>query len=280
VSKLVSKLERRLLRRVSQASREFAMLEPDDRVMVCVSGGKDSLAMLHLLRLTQKLVPFRFEVIAVHLDQNQPGQPKDLLPNFFEEQGVDYRIVERDTYSVVQAKTAPGKIPCSLCSRLRRGILYSTAEELGATKIALGHHRDDIIETALLNLLYSGQLKAMPPRLRSDDGKHVVIRPLAYCAEEDIAAYTFEQGWPIMPCGLCGSLGEDAQRQRVKALIDELHRDNPVVRGSMMAALRNVRVSHLLDRGLWDRLGHTEWVGLDETLAETDASCGVSAHAG
>lgn len=242
------------------------MLEPNDRVMACVSGGKDSLAMVRLLRLSQEIVPFHFDLVAVHLDQGFPGQPRRLLPDFFEAEGVDYRVVERDTHSVVQDKTRPGKSPCSLCARLRRGILYTTAEELGATKIALGHHRDDIIETALLNLLYSGQLKAMPPRLRSDDGAHVVIRPLAYCAEADIAEYVGRRGWETMPGGLCGFRVEDAKRQRVKELIDELHRDNPVVRGSMMAALRNVRVSHLLDRGLWDRLGHTEWVGLDESL--------------
>jgi len=272
----LAKLERRLLGRISRASKDFGMIGPNDRVMVCVSGGKDSLAMLHLLRELQKKTPFDFSIIAVNLDQKQPNFPAETLPNYFAAEGYEYRIVERDTYSVVIDKIPEGKTYCSLCSRLRRGILYDVAVELGATKIALGHHRDDIIETLVLNLLYSGQLKAMPPILRSDDGRNTVIRPLAYCAEEEIAEYAAAMRFPIIPCDLCGSQ-ENLQRKKVKALLAQLEAENPKVKGNLFASLGNVRVSHLLDRDLWSALGVTTPSGKDEALTglDSDAADGV-----
>ncbi len=250
----LAKLEQKLLRNLSRVSREFGLIEPGDTIMVCLSGGKDSYAMLELLEATRHVVPFEFTLVAVNLDQKQPGFPADVLPAYLESRGFRYLVVERDTYSVVIDKIPEGKTYCSLCSRLRRGILYQTAVELGATKIALGHHRDDILETTLLNLFYSGQLKTMPPILRSDDGRNVVIRPLAYCAEADIAEYARLKAFPIIPCDLCGSQ-DNLKRQKIKRLITELHSDNDNVRGNMLSALRNVRVSHLLDRDLWAQVG-------------------------
>ena len=193
--------------------------------------------------------------MAVNLDQKQPGFPADVIPDFCEAQGYAYKVIEQDTYSVVVSKIPAGKTYCSLCSRMRRGILYDAAQDLGATKIALGHHRNDIIETLLLNIFYSGQLKAMPPKLRSDDGRNVVIRPLAYCLEADIETFARRMAFPVIPCDLCGSQ-ENLHRKRIKRLIAELDADNPKVSGNMFASLRNVRVSHLLDRDLWDRCGH------------------------
>jgi tRNA 2-thiocytidine biosynthesis protein TtcA len=248
------KLEKRLVRRVAKASDDFGLIAPNDRIMVCVSGGKDSYTMLHLLRVLQRSVPFEFSMIAVNLDQKQPNFPPEVIPNYMRENGYEFEVVERDTYSVVVDKIPEGKTYCSLCSRLRRGILYDTAVRLGATKIALGHHRDDIIETAVLNLLYSGQLKAMPPKLRSDDGRNVVIRPMAYCVEEEITEFAALMKFPIIPCDLCGSQ-ENLHRKKVKRLISQLHAENPVVRGNIFAALGNVRPSHLLDKGLYARLG-------------------------
>lgn len=242
---------------LARASLDFRLIEPDDRILVAVSGGKDSLVLLHLLARLQPRAPFSFTFIAVTVDQKQPGYPEAVLPDFYRRRGYEYRIVEEDTYSIVKAKVEPGKTYCSLCSRLRRGILYHTAQELGATKIALGHHRDDVIETLLLNLFFSGQLKAMPPRLRSDDGRNTVIRPLIYCTEEDIRAYAQEQGLPVMPCGLCGAQ-PNLQRRRIKALIAEMAKDNPHVPGNLFAALGNVRPSHLLDPKLWRELGGPE----------------------
>jgi len=257
----VSRLEPRLLRQVTHASRDHRLLEPGDKVMVCVSGGKDSLVMLHLLRQLQHRVPFALDLVAVNLDQKQPGFPADVLPRYFEEHGYPYEIVEADTYSIVTGKIQPGATYCSLCSRLRRGILYTTARRLGCTKVALGHHRDDIIETVLLNLFFAGQLKAMPPRLRSDDGTNVVIRPLAYCLESDIAALAQELELPVLPCGLCGSQ-ENLQRQRIKELLATLSADNDKIPGNIFAALGNVVPSHLLDPAV--RLG----AGLDPVTAE------------
>jgi tRNA 2-thiocytidine biosynthesis protein TtcA len=260
-----TRLEKRLLAQVAQASADFRLLEPGDRIVVAVSGGKDSHALLWLLRQISLKAPFDFSLVAVNLDQGHPGFPKQVLPDYFEREGYDYRIVERDTYSIVQRNIPAGKTQCSLCSRLRRGILYNLAQELGATKIALGHHRDDLIETLLLNVLYSGQIKAMPPRLRSDDGRNVVIRPLVYCAERELAAFAAERSFPIIPCDLCGSQ-PNLQRQRIKALIAELHADNPNVRGNLFAALGNVRATHLCDRRLAAALGLEEARGADPFL--------------
>lgn len=261
----MSRLEKRLLSTMVRASREFQLVEPGDRIMACLSGGKDSYVMLHLLRAMQRKAPFEFSIIAVNLDQKQPGFPEHVLPNWLEDNGYEYKIVERNTYDVVTSKTPEGKTYCSLCSRLRRGILYDTAVELGATKIALGHHRDDVIETLLLNIFYSGQLKAMPPRLHSDDGRNVVIRPLVFCAEEEIAAFAEEMEFPIIPCNLCGSQ-DNLHRQKVKDLIAQLQADNDCVKGNLLASLANVKVSHLLDADLWRRAGLDLPVGDDGTL--------------
>lgn len=255
-------LEKRLVRKVAKASDQFALIEPDDHVMVCVSGGKDSYTMLHLLREVRRHAPFDFSLVAVNLDQKQPNFPADVIPRYMEENGYDYRVIEKDTYSVVTDKIPAGKTYCSLCSRLRRGILYQTAVELGATKIALGHHRDDAIETLLLNLLYSGQIKAMPPKLRSDDGRNVVIRPLITCHEEEIAELAGMLEFPIIPCDLCGSQ-EGLHRNKVKQLIAELHAENPNVKGNLFSALSNVRPTHLLDRKLHALIGHDVMVGRD-----------------
>jgi len=250
----MSRLQKVLHRHVARAVRDFRMIGPGDRIMVGVSGGKDSYTLLHILRQMQRKAPFDFSVVAVTLDQGQPGFPADMLEAWYQEQGYEARVIYRDTYSVVLDKIPAGKTYCSLCSRLRRGILYSAAEDLGANKIALGHHRDDFLQTALLNLFYSGQIKSMAPYLRADDGRNTVIRPLLYCDEGDIAAFAAEQGFPIIPCNLCGSQ-DNMHRQKVKALIDQLHAENPVVKGNMLTALSNVRPTHLLDRDLWARLG-------------------------
>ena len=244
-----SRLEKVLHRHMTAAVRDFQLVEPGDRIMACISGGKDSFTMLHLLRLMQRKAPFDFDIIAVNLDQKQPNFPANVLPEYFEREGISYRILEQDTYSVVIDKIPEGKTYCSLCSRLRRGILYNAAVELGCTKIALGHHRDDFIETLMLNLFYSGQLKSMAPKLQSDDGRNVVIRPLVYCPEEEIAAFADEMDFPIIPCDLCGSQ-ENLQRKQIKKLLGELNDKNPKVKGNMLAALRNVRPSHLMDPSL------------------------------
>ena len=248
------RLEEKLIAAVARASAEHRLIEPGDRVLVAVSGGKDSHTMLHLLRQIRSRAPFPFSLIAVNVDQGHPGFPAELLPAYFAENGYEYRVVREDTYSIVKEKTPEGKTYCSLCSRLRRGILYTLASEIGATKIALGHHRDDLVETLMLNLFYSGQLKAMPARLHSDDGRHVVIRPLAYCSEADIAEYARRKAFPIVPCDLCGSQ-DDLKRKAVKRLIDALHAENPHVRGNLFAALSNVRPTHLLDKELLRGLG-------------------------
>jgi tRNA 2-thiocytidine biosynthesis protein TtcA len=239
-------------------------LEPGDKVMVAVSGGKDSYTLLTLLHKLKAKAPFPFELIAVNLDQGHPGFPKEVLPDFFRAEGFAYRIITEDTLSIVKDKIPEGNTYCSLCSRLRRGILYNVAEELGATKIALGHHRDDSIETLMLNLFYSGQIKAMPPKLHSDDGRNTVIRPLIYSAEADIAEYARQQQFPIIPCNLCGSQ-ENLKRQEIKQLLSSLEAENPKLRGNLLAALRNVRSTHLLDKSL---------TNVADPSAETTAKAG------
>ena len=246
-----NKLSKRLIRETARAITDFDMIQNGDKVMVCLSGGKDSYALLDILLTLQKRAPIEFDIVAVNLDQKQPGFPDHVLPQYLESLGVPFHIETQDTYSIVTRVLEEGKTMCSLCSRLRRGILYRVAGELGATKIALGHHRDDIVETLFLNLFHAGKLKAMAPKLRSEDGRHIVIRPLAYVAERDIARYASARGFPIIPCDLCGSQ-EGLQRVQVKKLLDEWESRSPGRRQVMFRALMNVRPSHLLDPKLFD----------------------------
>lgn len=255
-------VERRLTRGLARAITDFEMIADGDRVMVCVSGGKDSYTLLHLLRDLSRRAPVRFELIVVNVDQGHPGYPADRLRGYMRDEGYVFHMIEEDTYSIVTEKIPAGKTYCSLCSRLRRGILYRVARELGCTKIALGHHRDDILQTLLLNMFFAGQLAAMPPKLVSEEG-HIVIRPLAYCAEDDIAAYAKERRFPILPCDLCGSQ-DNLQRKIVGGMLDELERHHPGIKSVMFASLQNVRPSHLLDKDLWRRLGLEAAVGNDE----------------
>lgn len=257
----MEKLEKKLLSGMAKASADFRMLEPGDRVMVAVSGGKDSYGMLYLLRELQKKAPFEFSLFALNVDQGHPGFPSEVLPQYFEKEGYEYVIVKEDTYSVVTEKIPESKTYCSLCSRLRRGILYTQAQKLGATKIALGHHRDDVIETLMLNLLYGGQLKAMPARLRSDDGRNVVIRPLVYASEVELAELAALKQFPIIPCDLCGSQ-DNLKRKQVKDLLTTLNDANPTVRANVFAALGNIRPSHLYDVEL------RRMIGVDEAQEE------------
>ncbi|MEO8278255.1 MAG: tRNA 2-thiocytidine(32) synthetase TtcA [Ideonella sp.] len=251
LSSAAASAQKKIRRLAGKAVREFSMIQDGDRVMACLSGGADSYTMLDTLLYMRRIAPIRFDIVAVNLDQKQPGFPQQVLPTYLQRLGVEYRIVEQDTYSIVKDKVPEGKTTCSLCSRLRRGILYRTARELGATKIALGHHRDDILETLLLNLFFGGTLKTMPPKLRSDDGTNTVIRPLAYCKEADIKRLAAAMQFPIIPCNLCGSQ-PNLQRQAMKLLLQQWDRDHPQRLRSMMTALTNVAPSHLLDRDLFD----------------------------
>lgn len=246
-----NKLQKRIRRDVGRAIADFNMIEEGDKIMVCLSGGKDSYTMLDILMNLQHDAPVNFELVAVNLDQKQPGFPTDILPAYLETLGIPFHIIEEDTYSVVKTHVPEGKTMCSLCSRLRRGLLYSFAEEIGATKVALGHHRDDIMETLFLNLFYGGKLKGMPPKLLSDDGKHVLIRPMAYAREEDIIEYAAIKEFPIIPCNLCGSQ-EGLQRQVIKEMLQGWEKKHPGRLETIFTAMQNVVPSHLADNELFD----------------------------
>ncbi|TOE05968.1 tRNA 2-thiocytidine(32) synthetase TtcA [Vibrio parahaemolyticus] len=246
-----NKLQKRLRRNVGNAITDYNMIEEGDVVMACISGGKDSFAMLDILLNLQKAAPIKFEVVAVNLDQKQPGFPEHILPEYFETLNIPYYIVDKDTYSVVKEKVPEGKTTCGLCSRLRRGTLYSFAEKIVATKLALGHHMDDIVETMFLNMFHGSRLKAMPPKLRSDDGRNVVIRPLTYCREKDLIKYAEHKDFPIIPCNLCGSQ-ENLQRQAIKAMLIDWDKKTPGRVEAIFKSIQNVSPSQLADRELFD----------------------------
>ncbi|MBE4005771.1 tRNA 2-thiocytidine(32) synthetase TtcA [Vibrio parahaemolyticus] len=270
-----NKLQKRLRRNVGNAITDYNMIEEGDVVMACISGGKDSFAMLDILLNLQKAAPIKFEVVAVNLDQKQPGFPEHILPEYFETLNIPYYIVDKDTYSVVKEKVPEGKTTCGLCSRLRRGTLYSFAEKIGATKLALGHHMDDIVETMFLNMFHGSRLKAMPPKLRSDDGRNVVIRPLTYCREKDLIKYAEHKDFPIIPCNLCGSQ-ENLQRQAIKAMLIDWDKKTPGRVEAIFKSIQNVSPSQLADRELFDfvnlpldRDGSREEYGFSEAVVSS-----------
>lgn len=274
LAKGVIGVRKKLRRLAGKAIHDFAMIEDGDLVMACLSGGADSYTMLDTLMYLQRVAPIRFEIVAVNLDQKQPGFPEHVLPDHLRGLGVPFRIVEQDTYSIVKEKVAPGKTTCSLCSRLRRGILYRTAKEIGATKIALGHHREDILETLMLNMFFGGTMKTMPPKLRSDDGSNVVIRPLAYCKEADIKRYSNAMAFPIIPCNLCGSQ-PNLQRRAMKDLLKQWDKEYPQRLRSMLTAVTNVVPSHMMDRALFDFESFTDLSGKSsrgDTLFDGDST--------
>jgi len=247
----LNKLHKRLRRLTGQAIADFNMIEEGDKVMVCLSGGKDSYTMLEILRNLQASAPIEFSLVAVNLDQKQPGFPEHILPEYLSSIGVDYHILERDTYSIVKELVPEGKTTCGLCSRLRRGSLYGFADEIGATKIALGHHRDDILETLFLNMFFGGKIKSMPPKLLSDDGRHMVIRPLAYCKEKDIQAFSEIKEYPVIPCNLCGSQ-ENLQRQVIKKMLSDWDKEYPGRTDTLFTSVQNIVPSHMADTELFD----------------------------
>ena len=268
-----NKLQKRLRRNVGQAVADYNMIEAGDRIMVCLSGGKDSYAMLDILMNLQKNAPIDFELIAVNLDQKQPGFPEAVLPAYLDGLDIEYHILEKDTYSIVTSKIPEGKTYCSLCSRLRRGTLYGFAEQIGATKVALGHHRDDIVETLFLNMFFQGKLKAMPPKLLSDDKKNILIRPLAYCRETDLIALAELKQFPIIPCNLCGSQ-DGLQRNVVKSMLIGWEREFPGRVDSIFGAIKNVSPSQLADTQLFDFSG----LQLDRGIESDPAALEVEAH--
>ena len=266
-----ARLEKRIIRATAQAIGDFGLVVEGDRILVGCSGGKDSYTLLHVLMALQRRAPIDFELVAVNLDQGQPGFPAEVLEGHFKAVGVPYRMVRRELWSEVQRLVPPGKTACSVCSRLRRGVLYNVAAEMGCTKIALGHHRDDFVETLLLNALYAGSIKAMPALLRSDDGRNTVIRPLVYAAEEDIAAFAAAMAFPIVPCDVCGAQPQ-LRRKRVKALLAELSAEHPSVKANLLNALGKVVPTHLLDRGLAAQVaqatGRDPWIDGEEPAGE------------
>jgi tRNA 2-thiocytidine biosynthesis protein TtcA len=265
-----NKLQKRLRRLVGSAIADYNMIEAGDRVMVCLSGGKDSYAMLDILLSLQKAAPVEFELIAVNMDQKQPGFPEEVLPTYLSALGVPFHIIEKDTYSVVKSLIPEGKTTCGLCSRLRRGTLYGFAESIGATKIALGHHKDDIVETLFLNLFYGGRLSAMPPKLLADDGRNIVIRPMAYCRETDLEDYAAVKGFPIIPCNLCGSQ-DNLQRQAIKSMLQTWDKQHPGRVDTIFHALQNVAPSQLADQQLFDFVNLALNRSGEAAAAEADA---------
>lgn len=270
-----NKLQKRLRRQVGQAIADYRMIEPGDRIMVCLSGGKDSYAMLDILLALQKTAPVDFDLVAVNMDQKQPGFPEHVLPQYLESLGVDYHIVERDTYSIVKEIVPEGKTTCGLCSRLRRGTLYGFAEQIGATKVALGHHKDDMVETLFLNLFYGGRLKAMPPKLLADDKRNIIIRPLAYCREADLASFAKARAFPIIPCNLCGSQ-DNLQRQAIKKMLADWDRAAPGRVETIFSSLQRVSPSQLADLSLFD----FQSLAIDRSGAPTKPSSEVEQRNG